>query len=389
MTGGGRDGGSVFVTAQDGLRLHVQEYGSRTAPGVPVVCLPGLTRTVSDFAALAPALANEMALPRRVIAIDSRGRGQSDYDSNPDNYNLAVELADVATILTALGVRPAVFIGSSRGGLLTMLMGVAHPTAIAGVVLHDIGPVIELNGLVRLKSYVGKLPTPRSFADGAEILRRLFAVQFPLVTAEGWLAAAHRTWLMKDGVLTPTYDVRLARTLADIDIERPLPPLWNEFDSLARLPMLVIRGRNSDILSAATVEAMAAHHPGMQTVEVPDQGHVPAFEGDLIATVAQFVAACDGAVMANGPGQPTTPVGARPLLAQAKRGDAILASKHQLALRHPELMPVDTALAPDRIARFYHALVGLAGQHLEAAAPAFALHRQTLGHGRAFGAKRR
>ena len=230
MTGDGRDGRSVFVTAQDGLRLHVQDYGSRTAPGVPVVCLPGLTRTVSDFAALAPALANDMALPRRVIAIDSRGRGQSDYDSNPDNYNLAVELADVATILTALGVRPAVFIGSSRGGLLTMLMGVAHPTAIAGVVLHDIGPVIELKGLVRLKSYVGKLPPPRSFADGAEILRRLFAAQFPLVTTEGWLAAAHRTWQMKDNELKPTYDVRLARTLADIDIERPLPPLWNEFE---------------------------------------------------------------------------------------------------------------------------------------------------------------
>jgi len=297
MTTGGRDGRSIFVTAQDGLRLHVQEYGSRTAPGVPVVCLPGLTRTVSDFAALAPALANDTALPRRVIAVESRGRGQSDYDSNPENYNLAVELADVATILTALGVRPAVFIGSSRGGLLTMLMGVAHPTAIAGAVLHDIGPVIELKGLVRLKSYVGKLPPPRDFADGAEILRRLFAAQFPKVTAQEWLAAAHRTWQLKDNELKPTYDVRLAQTLADIDIERPLPPLWNEFDSLLRLLMLVIRGANSDILSAATVEAMAARHPGMQTVEVPDQGHVPALEGDLLATVAKFVATCDGAVL--------------------------------------------------------------------------------------------
>ena len=219
---GTRDTGtSLLVSAQDGLRLHVREYGARTAPGEPVVCLPGLTRTVEDFAALAPALAGAPPRQRRVIAIDSRGRGQSDYDSNPDNYNLAVELADVATVLTALGVRPAVFIGSSRGGLLTMLMGVAHPTAIAGAVLHDIGPVIELKGLVRLKSYVGKLPTPRSFADGAEILRRLFGAQFPLVTAEGWLAAAHRTWRMTDGALTPTYDVRLARTLADIDIERP------------------------------------------------------------------------------------------------------------------------------------------------------------------------
>src|SRR6202163_4517800 len=112
---------SIFVTAQDGLRLHVREYGLRTASALPVVCLPGLARTVADFDALAPALANGDR-PRRVIAIDSRGRGQSDYDSNPENYNVAVELADVVTVLTTLGVGPAVIIGSSRGGLLAMLL---------------------------------------------------------------------------------------------------------------------------------------------------------------------------------------------------------------------------------------------------------------------------
>jgi pimeloyl-ACP methyl ester carboxylesterase len=111
-----------------------------------------------------------------------------------------------------------------------------------------------------------------------------------------WLAAAHRTWQMRNGELQPTYDVRIARTFADLDIERPLPPLWNEFDALVGVPMLVIRGANSDILSAATVEAMAARHPGMQSIEVPDEGHVPALEGDeIISKVAQFVAACDAA----------------------------------------------------------------------------------------------
>ena len=185
-------GNSIFVTAQDGLRLHVREYGPRTALALPVVCLPGLARTVADFDGLAPALANG-GPPRRVIAIDSRGRGQSDYDSNPENYNLAVELGDVVTVLTALEIGEAVFIGSSRGGLLTMLLGVAHPTAIAGVVLHDIGPVIEPKGLARIKSYVGKLPQPRNFNEGAEILRRLFDAQFPKLTAEQWLGggAAH------------------------------------------------------------------------------------------------------------------------------------------------------------------------------------------------------
>ena len=183
----------MFVTSQDGLRLHVREHGSRMAPGLPVVCLPGLARTVADFDALAPALTAGPPA-RRVIAIDSRGRGQSDYDRNPENYNVAVELADAVAVLTALEIGPAVFIGSSRGGILTMLLGVAHPTAIAGAVLHDIGPVIEPKGLARIKSYVGKLPQPRRFAEGAEILRRLFDTQFPKVTPEQWLAAARRTW---------------------------------------------------------------------------------------------------------------------------------------------------------------------------------------------------
>ena len=296
-SGGGNPesaGASAYVTAQDGLRLHVREYGPRIAPAMPVVCLPGLARTVADFDALAPTLANGYP-PRRVIAIDSRGRGRSDYDINPENYNMAVELGDIVTVLTALEIGKAVFIGSSRGGLLTMLLGVAHPTAIGGAVLHDIGPVIEPRGLARIKSYVGKLAQPRSFEEGAEILRRLFDVQFPKLTAEQWLAAAYRTWKRDGGNLAPTYDIRLARTLAELDIERPLPSMWNEFDALSHVPILVIRGANSDILSAAAVTAMRARHPEMETIEIPDQGHVPSLDNpDLISRISEFIAACDG-----------------------------------------------------------------------------------------------
>ena len=283
-------GSSIFVTAPDGLRLHAREYGARRAIALPVVCLPGLTRTVADFDALAPALANSGS--RRVLALDSRGRGQSEYDRNPDNYNLLVELGDLVAVLTALAVGPAIFIGSSRGGLLCMQLGVAHPTAIAAIVLHDIGPVIEPAGLARLRSYVGKMPQPRSFAEGADILRQLFHGQFPNLSAEQWRAAAERAWRMHDGALVPTYDVRLARTLTAIDIERPLPPLWNEFDALKRLPMLVIRGGRSDILSAATMAAMAERHPGVETIEVSDQGHVPLLEGEIVQRILDFVAKC-------------------------------------------------------------------------------------------------
>jgi pimeloyl-ACP methyl ester carboxylesterase len=293
---GARDPGtSLFVSVQDGLRLHVRDYGTRSAPGLPVVCLPGITRTVADFDELAPALA---AGPprRRVIAIDSRGRGLSEYDRNPENYNVLVELADIVSVLTALTIGPAVFVGSSRGGVLIMLLGAAHPTAIAGVVLHDVGPVIEPKGLARIKGYVGRLPQPRSFEDGADILRRFMSAQFPNLTADQWLAAARRAWQMKHNALVPTYDVRLARALASVDIERPIPPLWNEFDTLAGVPMLVIRGANSDILSSATVAAMRARRTKMEFIEVADQGHAPLLEGeDLLRGVVRFVQKCEAA----------------------------------------------------------------------------------------------
>ena len=283
-------GRSIFVATQDGLRIHLREFGVSTTSGLPVLCLPGLTRTVADFESLALALAST----RRVIAIDSRGRGQSDYDQNPENYNLAVELADIVSVLGALAIGPALFIGSSRGGILTMLLAAAHPVAVAGAILHDIGPVIEPAGLARIKGYVGKLPQPGSFAEGADILRREFQIQFPKLTDEQWLAAARRAWKVEHGVLAPTYDVRIAQSFAKADDGQPMPTLWKEFDALARVPVLVIRGANSDILSATTVATMRARHPGLELIEVADQGHVPLLEGaEVVSYIGRFVERCD------------------------------------------------------------------------------------------------
>jgi pimeloyl-ACP methyl ester carboxylesterase len=285
-------GRSMWVAAPDGLKLHVREFGSREAPGMPIVCLPGLARTVGDFYELAPALAFGSPA-RHVVAIDSRGRGHSDHDIDHTNYNCTIELGDIVGILIELGVGPAIFIGSSRGGILTMLLGVAYPSAIAGVVLHDVGPVTEPRGMARIKSYLGKLPHPRSYEEGAEILRQLMSAQFPNLTAEQWLAGARLTWHLKHGALKPAYDLGIARALAGIDVERPMPALWNEFDALADVPMLVIRGANSDMLSAATVAAMRARRKNMELIEVPDQGHAPLLDGELVRQIVSFVEACE------------------------------------------------------------------------------------------------
>ena len=285
---------STFITAQDGLRLHVRAWGPRPAALLPVVCLPGLARTVADFETLASALASGANRPRSVLALDLRGRGRSDYDRNPKNYNVQVELADVLAVLTALAVDQAVFIGTSRGGILTMLLAVARPTALAGCVLNDVGPVIETVGLMRIKSYLGKLPQVASLHEAADVLRRLFAAQFPKLSDDDWVAFARRTFKDAGGRIVPDYDVRLGKTLDQIDPARPVSALWKEFSALARVPLLVIRGGNSDILSRATVAAMETRHPAMEAVEVADQGHAPLLsDSALIGRIAAFAESCD------------------------------------------------------------------------------------------------
>ena len=284
---------SVFVTAPDGLKLHVRCTGARLAPSMPVVCLPGLTRTAADFDELAYRLASDGDTPRRVFALDSRGRGLSEYDRDPGNYNLITELADLRAMLTALEVPPAAFVGTSRGGILTMLLSVAQPTAIAGAVLNDIGPVIDAKGLIRIKSYAGKTPQPNSFEEGAEIFRRLFGPQFPRFTEADWLAYARKSFKIEQHRMVPTYDVQIAKMLEAMNFDEPPAPMWPAFDGLGGVPVMVIRGENSDLLSAATVAEMRNRRPSLEVVTVPDQGHAPVLSGDLIERIAAFVASCE------------------------------------------------------------------------------------------------
>lgn len=282
-----------FISAPDGLRLHARRFGT-AGQRRPVVCLPGLARTTEDFVPLATALANDPQRARQVLAVDYRGRGESEYDPNPANYNIATELADVLAVLTALEVERAVFVGTSRGGMLAMVLAAVRPATIAGVVLNDIGPVIETRGLVRIKSYLGRLPQPKTWENAAAIMQQLFGAQFTRLGADDWMMFAKRTFKEQNRVLTPRYDPKLASVFDAIDMERPLPLLWREFEALAAVPLMVIRGANSDILSEQTVSEMRARHVDLDVLVVPEQGHAPLLtEPDVIARIAEFVERCD------------------------------------------------------------------------------------------------
>lgn len=289
---------SHFISAPDGLRLHARVYstihGGAPDRATPVICLPGLTRNGDDFADLAAALASDPAQPRRVIAVDYRGRGLSGHDRNPQNYALQTELADVLAVMTALEASPAIIVGTSRGGLIAMLMAAVRPTAIAGVVLNDIGPVIEPKGLMRIKGYAGKLPQPKDYADAVALLRRLMSAQFPNLSDDDWLAYARGTFREDGGRLVPAYDVRLSETLKAVTPDAVPPAMWPQFAALARCPVMVIRGGLSDILSAATVEQMKARHPGLDVRVVEDQGHAPLLtDTATIGAVTAFVRRCE------------------------------------------------------------------------------------------------
>lgn len=281
-----------YTTSQDGLRLHARRWGPDVSHGLPVVCLPGLSRNTADFDDIAPVLTQEGT--RSVYAFDYRGRGLSSYDPNWKNYDVKVEIVDVLDQLTALGIDRAVFFGTSRGGLHAMLVAMLRPLAIAGAILNDIGPVINGKGLARIKSYLGKLPVPKTFEEGASILKRVNDTQFPNLDDAGWLTFAQRSWTDSGGKLVPAYDTNLMKTLELVDLEAPLPELWPQFEALKPVPLLVLRGAHSDILSAETAALMIERHPDASLLEVPFEGHAPLLMDAMTHTsVLDFVRRCD------------------------------------------------------------------------------------------------
>ena len=292
---------SRFIRAGDGRRLHFRLWGNAAAKGLPLLCLPGLTRNVDDFDAVA--LDTAARGERRVVAMDYRGRGLSDHDPDWKRYDLMVELDDLQQGLVALGIDRAIFLGTSRGGLITALMAISRPSAIAGAILNDIGPVIEPAGIARIRSYVGKIPLPATLDEGAATLRRLFSEQFPTQDEASWRRFAARTWEAGPDGMRLRYDPNLMRPLAAM-AEAPIPPFWEPVLALKAAPMLVIRGALSVLLSPETAREMIARHGDAEGFEVPDQGHAPLLEEpETLAVIARFVAGCEARKRGGGTGR--------------------------------------------------------------------------------------
>ena len=283
----------IFFTVRDGLRLYARRYpAAHPARRRPVLCLAGLTRNSRDFHRMACALANDPQAPRDVYTLDTRGRGLSEHDTDWKNYNVPNETQDVIDFMTMAELAEAGIIGTSRGGLIALVLAALQPSRIGAVVLNDIGPVVETQGLMRIAGYVGRTPVPKSWGDAAKTVRALTQRDFPNLSDADAEAFARQLFNEKNGRPIAGYDAKLAKCLSVLD--GPMPQLWPQFAALKRVPVMVVRGANSDLLSEATVETMRKVHPALTSITVPNEGHAPLlWDQPTIGAIARFFTSTD------------------------------------------------------------------------------------------------
>ena len=275
----------LFWTSHDGLRLYARVYEGPSAAASTVLCLHGLTRNSRDFEDLAPHLQARY----RVIVPDVRGRGLSARDPNPQNYQPAIYIQDIVGLLDTTGAERAAVIGTSMGGLLGMMMGVGHRGRIAGLVLNDMGPEVDPVGLDRIKGYAGRLPPPKNWDYATAQTRSMFGSAWPNLSAQRWSVLTRRGYREDEtGVLSVDADPMIGEML------RAAPAatanLWPFWQALRGIPMLAIRGAQSDILSAATFAKMKLENPQLMQLEVAQRGHVPLLdEPECIAAIDSFL----------------------------------------------------------------------------------------------------
>ena len=281
-----------IVATVDELALYARDYPPlEPVTGLPVICLHGLTRNSRDFEIIAPRIA---ALGRRVVVPDMRGRGQSSNDPDPAHYVPAVYAQDVLKLMDQLGIPKAVFIGTSMGGLITLVIAATTQGRIAASVLNDVGPQVNTSGLSRIASYVGNVQPVATLQDAAEAIRATNGAVFPdrLDDDAFWLAFARRTFRARDdGQFELDYDPHIALAFADFDPDAPAPDLMPYFQALAKAPVLSVRGEHSDILTPEGVERMRGAGEAIEAVTVEGIGHAPMLdEPDAWDAILDFLA---------------------------------------------------------------------------------------------------
>ena len=261
-----------YWTSADGIKLHYRDYaGSHERP--PILCIPGLTRNARDFEPVAARYAGQW----RVLAIDLRGRGGSGFDPDPANYAPAIYVADVLKMLDQLGIADAVFVGTSLGGLCTMLLAASDSERIAGALLNDIGPVIEQAGIDRIASYVGQDRKFASWDEAIAVVSERNRSTFPNWGADEWERYVRRICREDKGAVRFDYDMAIADNFHRA-AGKPQIDFWPFYRALEGRPVTILRGAHSDLLSAATAAAMASELSDAELVTVPAVGHTPSFE---------------------------------------------------------------------------------------------------------------
>lgn len=275
-----------YWTSRDGLKLHYRDYpGPSDRP--PLLCLHGLTRNSRDFESLADRLAGDW----RVIAVDFRGRGLSDHDPIPSRYMQPTYAADVLQLLDELRIDKAVFIGTSLGGLVTMIVAAFAPQRIAGAVLNDVGPELSAEGRERISGYVGQPILFRDWDDAAEQLGAKYGSLHPTYGRDEWLRYARRVARETERGVEFDYDMAIAEPFKQMDQPTATADAWPMLRALAGRPVLILRGEHSDLLSPEIAERMREAVPGAELVTVPNVGHAPDFdEPESIAAIDRLLA---------------------------------------------------------------------------------------------------
>ncbi|MEX1266483.1 MAG: alpha/beta hydrolase [Woeseia sp.] len=274
-----------WYDSADGLSLYYRRYGA-TQPGLPVVCLPGITRNSRDFEDLALHLARS----HPVLTPDLRGRGRSEHDPNWRNYQPGTYVDDVVRLLDDADVARAAFIGTSLGGLVSMLLAAAHRARVAGVVLNDIGPEIGPAGLERIKSYIGRIPPVRNWDEALQQVREIYGAAWPDLDDDVWSRIVRRGYREnEDGIPVLDMDPKIGDAAREAGTSAGDP--WRLFAALDDVPVLVLHGETSDILTDDIVAKMRAAKPDLDYVRVARRGHVPLLdEPESLAAIDDFLA---------------------------------------------------------------------------------------------------